>query len=101
MKNFIYKIDEETIDDKSAKKILQKISKIKKPLLDMGMVKNIKSKLFIKYLLEDKFKLFNLENDLLIYLAIVLKGGFLKTYMSALDFASQKRELIRRRFRLV
>ena len=64
----------------------------------MKNVQTIKSKKFIISLLENKFKLFNLKNEILTYLSIILKDGYLKSYINKNDFIKNKRELIKRRF---
>ena len=56
---------------------------------------------FAKYLLENKYKLYNIKSEILTYLAIVLKDGPLKSFMNREDFFENKRELIRRRFIVV
>ena len=90
-------IENRIIDDNITKYILNS-SKNKKLGLDMSNVESINSKLFIKSLLSDKFKLFNLQNEILTYLSLVLKGGDLKSYINKTDFMEEKRGLIRRKF---
>ena len=65
--------------------------------LDMKNVKTIDSDLFIKSLINQKFKLYNLRNEPLTYLSIIIKDGKLSSYMSFDDFKNDKRELIRRK----
>ena len=64
----------------------------------MSKVQNINSPILIEYLLNNKIKLFNLQSELIAYFALILKDGFLKTYMNFSDFKDNKRELIKRRF---
>ena len=95
----IFSFDTEIIEDYMLQEILVDNNN-KKIGIDMKNVKNIKSKLFIKYLLENKFKLFNLQNEVLVYLALILKSGFLKSHMNYKDFSQNKRELVKRRFQV-
>ena len=97
-KEIVFVVDKKIIDDDFCNKILNKIKNNKKIGLDMTKVQNICSKKFIQCLLKDRFKLFNLQNEVLAYLAIILKDGFLKSYINYDDFSKNKRELIRRRF---
>ena len=90
-------IENRIIDDDITIDILNSF-KNKKLGLDMSNVESINSKLFIKSLLSDKFKLFNLQNETLTYLSLILKNGKLHSYMNFNDFKTNKRELIRRRF---
>ena len=94
----VYVINDEIIKDSLIKKIVNDIKPKHKIGLDMKNVKALHSSLFIKYLNYDKYRLYNLQNDVLTYLSIVLKNGKLKSYMSIKDFQSNKRELIRRKF---
>jgi hypothetical protein len=64
----------------------------------MVNVKTIKSQLFIKCLIENKFKLFNIQSETLAYLSLVLKDCFLKTHLNYQDFSENKREFIKRHF---
>ena len=66
--------------------------------LDMSNVESINSKLFIESLVKDKFKLFNLNSEMLAYLSLILKDNALKSYVNKFDFIEEKRELIRRKF---
>ncbi len=91
-------INSEIIDDALTCRILKIIKNRKKIGLDMKNVQTIKSKKFIISLLENKFKLFNLKNEILTYLSIILKDGYLKSYINKNDFIKNKRELIKRRF---
>jgi len=90
-------IENRIIDDDITFNILNSF-KNKKLGLDMSNVESINSKLFIKSLLSDKFKLFNLQNETLTYLSLILKEGALKSYINKSDFMEEKRELIRRKF---
>ena len=78
--------------------IISQIQDDKKIGLDMSMVQNIDSPLLIKYLLQNKIKLFNLQSEVLTYLSIILKDGFLKSFINYSDFKENKRELIKRKF---
>lgn len=69
--------------------------------LDLEQVDSINSRLFIKYLSEKKFALFNAKSEILAYLSIVLKSNFLNSYLNTNDFKTQKYELIKRKFKLV
>ena len=91
-------INNEIIDDTLTCRILKIIKNRKKIGLDMRNVQTIKSKKFIASLLENKFKLFNLKSEILTYLSIILKDGYLKSYVNENDFTKNKRELIKRRF---
>ena len=64
----------------------------------MKNVKNINSKKFISNLVNNNFKLYNIQNEVLVFLAIVLKDGFLKSYMTLEDLYKNKRELVKRHF---
>lgn len=94
----VFIIDKKIINDKYTKKIIKRIKPDTKTGLDMKKVKTLNSALFIKCLIEDKFKLYNLNSEILTYLSIVLKDGKLKSYINFKDFIEDKRELIRRRF---
>ena len=96
-KEIIFKIQKEVIDDNLVKKILSQITETKKTGLNMELVEEINSKLFIEALLNNKFKLFNLKNEILTYLCLILKDSFLKSHMNLSDFEQNKRELIRRK----
>lgn len=91
-------IENETIDDNITKEILSNIHPTKKIGLDMKGVKTIKSKEFIKNLILCKFYLFNLTSELLCYLSLIIKDGFLKSFINKSDFIFEKRELKRRKF---
>lgn len=94
----IISVDEEIIDDKLITQIVKFSNNNAKIGLNMKKVKTINSPAFIKFLLEDKFKLFNLQSEVLAYLALVLKSGFLKSHLNYRDFSENKRELIKRKF---
>lgn len=91
-------IDQNLIDDALTDEILKISSNFKKTGLDMKNVKSIRSEKFIKALLSDKFRLFNAKNEILTFLSIILKDGFLKSFMNKNDFEENKRELVKRRF---
>lgn len=95
---FIYK---EVLDDSLLRKILSSAALNKKVGLDMKNVKVIESELFFDCLREDKFKLFNLNSEILAYLSIIFKSGFLKTFMNYKDFSNNKRELFKRNLKIV
>lgn len=97
--NFVYKINQETIDNNIIEKIMSKTNDKKRVGFDMRNVKTIKSDKFIEYLLKNKIKLFNVQNEVLVYLAIILKDGFLKSYINFDDFNLDRRELIKRKFK--
>lgn len=92
-------VRKEEINDALAKEILRTVEQENKKIaLDLMYVKKIQSPIFIEALIENKFKLFNLNSHILAYLAIILKDGVLKSYMNFGDFQCEKRELITRRF---
>lgn len=93
----VFIINEKIIDDNLACKIISKISTKKRIGLDMTKVESVNSSKLIEYLLNDKIKLFNLQSEVLTYFAIVLKDGFLKSYINYSDFKENKRELVKRR----
>ncbi|MBQ4647485.1 MAG: hypothetical protein IJB79_09075 [Candidatus Gastranaerophilales bacterium] len=94
----VFVINEKIVDDSLAHEIISEISSNKRAGLDMSKVQNINSPILIEYLLNNKIKLFNLQSELIAYFALILKDGFLKTYMNFSDFKDNKRELIKRRF---
>ncbi len=100
-KAIIFSIEKDIIDDDICLEIIKNIDLNKRAGLDMSYVKSIQSKKFIQFLANKKFFLFNLENELLCYLSIILKEGMLKTFMNKSDFLKNKRELIKRRFTIV
>ena len=91
-------INQEVVDDFLCEKILLSYKKNEKLGLDMKNVKCVKGFSFVKNLLENNFKLFNLKDELLVYLSIALKNGSLKSYLNKNDFLENKRELIKRSF---
>ena len=86
------------VDDDLVREILKNSPYKKRIGLDMTNVENVSSPLLIEYLLKNKIKLFNLHSELLTYFAIILKNGFLKSYMNCSDFSENKRELVKRHF---
>ena len=94
----VFIINQKTISNKDTKKIIKKIKPNVKTGLDMKNVTSLNSTLFIQCLIENKFKLYNLNSEILTYLSIILKDGKLKSYINLKDFCENKRELIRRRF---
>ena len=94
----VFDINKNFVDDILMQKIIENIDENKLNGIDMKNVLNINSPLLIKILLENKIKLFNLQSEVLAYLALTLKDGFLKSYVNYSDFANNKRELIKRRF---
>ena len=94
----VFNIEQSFVDDVLVQKIIKNIDENKLNGIDMQNVLSINSPLLIEYLLKNKIKLFNLKSEVLAYLAITLKDGFLKSYINYSDFASNKRELIKRRF---
>lgn len=96
----IFILKNEVIDNFLTKKIISQIDKNCHVGLDMTRVRHIKSQYFIKCLIKNKFKLYNLQNEVLTYLALVLKDNSLKSFMNLSDFRENKRELVKRRFRI-
>lgn len=94
----IFVINDEVIDDCCIAEIISEVSLNKKIGIDMKNVKNINSQHFVEYLLLNKIKLFNLKSEVLAYLSLILKDGFLKSYINYSDFSENKRELMRRKF---
>ena len=90
-------IKNKIINDKTTLDVLSK-SKNKKLGLDMSCVETIYSNLFVVSLFLNKFNLFNLKNEVLIYLSLILKENNLKSYVNEFDFQENKRELVRRKF---
>ena len=97
-KEIVLIVDEISIDDVLVDRILNFSSSFRKIGLDMKNVKTISSEKFISSLLKNKFRLFNLQSEVLAYLAIVLKDGFLKSHINKSDFHENKRELVKRSF---
>lgn len=97
----IYNINSEIIDEKITDEIIKSINPDLKTGLNMANVSSITSKKFVKYLYENKFKLFNIQSELLSFISLVLKDNFLKTYMNKSDFINDKRELFKRRLYIV
>ena len=97
-KEIVFFINTKIIDDNLINQIILQVQDDKKIGLDMSMVQNINSPLLIKYLLQNKIKLFNLQSEVLTYLSIILKDGFLKSFINYSDFKENKRELIKRKF---
>ena len=99
-KEIVYVINDEIIKDALIEKIVNDIKPNYKIGLDMKNVKTLDSVIFIKYLKENRYKLYNLQNDVLTYLALILQDGKLKSYMSFEDFKFDKHELIKRNFKI-
>ena len=97
-KEIVFIINEKVIDDNLAHEIISQIPPKKRVGLDLSNVQNIQSPLLIEYLLNNKIKLFNLQSEVLTYFALILKDGFLRSYMSYSDFKNKKRELVKRHF---
>jgi len=97
----ILTIKTKVVDDFLVGDILKNLKPKKRTGLNMKHVETINSQLFIDCLLSNKFKLFNLKDEVLLYLSFILKDGFLKSYMNIEDFKSDKRELIRRKLTLI
>lgn len=95
---FIYK---EVLDDALVEKILSYKGLSKRIGLDMKNVRAIDSKLFFECVLKNKFKLFNLNSEILAYLSLILNGGSLRSYISYEDFRLDKRELFRRNLKFI
>ena len=94
----VFIINQDVVDDILMHDILKNSPKNKKIGLDMTQVHSINSPILINQLLNNKIKLFNPTNEVLVYLSIILKDGFLKSYLNYSDFNKNKRELIKRRF---
>ena len=94
----VYIINDDIIRDSLVKEIIKDIKPNYKIGLDMRNVKSLCSSLFVKCLNNNKYKLYNLQSEVLLYLSITLKNGNLKSHMNFKDFKYNKRELIRRRF---
>ena len=99
--NTVFQINKPIIDDFLTEKILKETSLSKKIGLDMSLVISIQSKLFIDNVLKDKFKLFNLKTEIILYLSLIIKNGSLKSYMNYNDFSKDKRELFKRYIKVV
>ena len=99
--NTVFHINKPIIDDFLTEKILKETSLSKKIGLDMSLVTSIQSKLFIDNVLKDKFKLFNLKTEIILYLSLIIKNGSLKSYMNYNDFSKDKRELFKRYIKVV
>ena len=97
-KQIVFTINDSVIKDTTVNSILSCKINSKKIGINMKNVKCINSKKFIKCLIENNFKLYNLNSEVLAYLAIVLKDGFLKSHMSLEDLSENKRELVKRHF---
>jgi len=88
IKKTIYKdeivliINQNFIDDILTDRILKISSKFKKIGLDMKNVKTIRSEKFISSLIADNFRLFNTKNEILTFLSLILKDGFLKSFIN-------------------
>lgn len=96
-KEIIFFINNEILDDSTINKILADKDGFNKKIgLDMKNIKTINSKLFVNCLIENKFKLFNLNSEILAYLSIVLKKGYLKSFVNSEDFTQNKREFFKR-----
>lgn len=94
----VFIIGDKKVDDFLACQIISQIPPKKKAGLDMSKVENVDSPILIDYLLKNKIKLFNLKSEVLAYFSIILKSGFLKSYINFSDFKNNKRELIKRNF---
>jgi hypothetical protein len=94
----VFVINEKKVDDILACQIISQIPLKKRVGLDMSQVLDIDSPILIDYLLQNKIKLFNLKSEVLAYLSLILKDGFLKSYINYSDFSQDKRELIKRKF---
>ena len=94
----VFIINDKKVDDELACQIISQISFKKKIGLDMGQVLSVDSPILIEYLLKNKIKLFNLKSEVLAYFALILKDGFLKSYINYSDFSQDKRELRARKY---
>lgn len=97
-KNMIFIINSEIIDDEVFSILKSKFHKNKKIGFDMSKVSTIDSELFLESLFNKEFKLYNLQNEMLLYLSVITKNGHLNSYLCKNDFKESKREFIKRRF---
>jgi len=97
----IFTVKSEIIDDNICASIISELSENEKAGINMEHVNKIEGKKFTEYLIKNRYKLFNMQSEVLAYLSIILKDGLLKTFMNKEDFIKNKRELIRRRFVVV
>ncbi len=97
----IFLINCEIIDDYFMTDFEKNINSSDRIGLDMKNVKTIKSFKFIKLLGLNKFKLFNLSSEMLAFIMLISKGGYLKAYVNEQDFNQNKREFIKRKFLIV
>ena len=97
----VFVIDGEVVEDSIVAKIVNNIKPEYKIGIDMKNVKTLNSSLFIKYLNKGIFKLYNLQNEILTYLSIIIRDGKLRSFMNFEDFKNNKRELVRRKFIIV
>lgn len=100
-KDIIFCIQDSVLSDKTIQKILACNLSGKRIALDMKKVDSINSELFLDCLKNKKFKLFNLSTELLVYLSLIFKNGFLHSFMNYADFSLNKRELFKRRLSVV
>lgn len=100
-KDVVFCINDSILSDETIQEILSCNLSGKRAVLDMKKVDSINSKLFLDCLKNKKFKLFNLNTELLVYLSLVFKNGFLHSFMNYADFSLDKRELFKRRLSLV
>lgn len=101
MRKVVFLISDTIIDDTAAKEILLQTKAYKQVMLDMKNVEAIESDLFINHLLKGRFRLFNLNLKVLLYLSIVLKNGFLYSFMNYKDCLNNKRGLYKRQLKVV
>ena len=94
----VFNIDQSYIDDVLICNIISSMPQNKIIGINMKNIQKINSPILIEYLLKNKIKLFNLQSEVLAYLALILKDGFLKSYVNFSDFEENKRELIKRHF---
>lgn len=101
----LIKINDEIINDALVNNIKEVIAlknlEDKKIAFDMSCVKTVNSRLFLENLLNNEFKMFNLQSEILAYFYMVLKNNFLNIYLSKKDFLLNKREFIKRNFLIV
>ena len=95
-----YTVKSENIDDSSVQKIVDSFKNCSVGL-NMKNVKSINSNYFMNCVLSNKFKLYNLNSDVLAYLSLTIKDGRLKSYINFEDLKLDVRELTRRRFRIL
>ena len=93
-KEAFFCVENKVIDDFVTIELLEKLEQKEFLALDMACVEEVKSSKFIEALLENKFRMVNLQVEVLAYLSLILKDGFLKTYINKNDLINQHLTLI-------